>query len=96
MVLGEAFVDTGAGAGVLATIYADRVKLMAELSGTDAASLLGRAIAHELGHLLLATNAHSPSGLMRARWTPSDILGNQIADWVLTRKDAEEIRKRHR
>jgi hypothetical protein len=96
LVLGEAFIDTGAGAGVVATIYADRVEQMAELTETDAVVLLGRAIAHELGHLLLATNAHSQSGLMRARWSPSDIRGNQAADWMLTRRDAEAIRRRLR
>jgi hypothetical protein len=95
-VLGEAFIDTGVGAGVVATIYADRVEQMAELTETDAVVLLGRAIAHELGHLLLATNAHSQSGLMRARWSPSDIRGNQAADWMLTRRDAEAIRRRLR
>jgi hypothetical protein len=94
LVLGEASIDTGAAAGVLATIYADRVEQMAELSEGDAVLLLGRAIAHELGHLLLATNRHSQSGLMRARWTPSDIRGNQAVDWMLTRKDADEIRRR--
>ena len=85
-----------ARAGVLATIYVDRVERMAGLSEANTASLLGRAIAHELGHLLLATNAHSSSGLMRAYWSPRDIRGNQIADWVLTRKDAEAIRTRLR
>jgi hypothetical protein len=96
LVLGEAFIDTGAGRGVLATIYADRVERMAELTETAAVVLLGRAIAHELGHLLLATSSHSQSGLMRARWTPSDIRRNQVADWTLTRKDAEAIRRRLR
>jgi hypothetical protein len=28
--------------------------------------VLGRAVAHEIGHFLLRTNAHSDSGLMRA------------------------------
>jgi hypothetical protein len=28
--------------------------------------VLGRAVAHELGHFLLASSAHAPSGLMRA------------------------------
>jgi hypothetical protein len=95
-VLGEASVDVSQRAGVLATIYVDRVERMAERSEADSASLLGRAIAHELGHLLLATNAHSSRGLMRAQWSPRDIRGNQIADWVLTRKEAEAIRKRLR
>jgi hypothetical protein len=96
LVLGEASIDTAAGAGVLATVYVDRVTLMADISETDAASLLGRAIAHELGHLLLATNAHSASGLMRAQWTQADLRRNEITDWVLTRKDAEAIHRRLR
>jgi len=32
----------------------------------DAACILGHVVAHEIGHLLLAPGAHSPSGIMRA------------------------------
>ena len=95
-VLGEASIDVNERAGVLATIYVDRVERMAELSAANAALLLGRAIAHELGHLLLATTTHSASGLMRARWSPEDIRRNQMADWILAREDVEAIRKRFR
>jgi hypothetical protein len=94
--LGDASIDLNARGGVLATIYTDRVERMAELSTTHVAVLLGRAIAHELGHLLLATNAHSASGLMRARWTGAEIRGNQLEDWLLTRQDSEAIRRRLR
>ena len=58
-----------AGIGVLATIYFDRVMWLAHEAGTDSRVLLGRAIAHELGHLLLATTTHGPVGLMRAHWS---------------------------
>ena len=40
---------------------------MAERSTSNVAVLLGRAVAHELGHLLLKTNDHSEGGLMRAK-----------------------------
>ena len=93
-VLGEASIDLHEQAGVLATIYVDRVERMARLSEADIAPLLGRAIAHELGHLLLATNAHSSSGLMRAQWTSKEVRGNLLADWILAREDAEAIRRR--
>jgi hypothetical protein len=33
------------------------------------ARALGRALAHELGHYLLRSKAHTPHGLMRAAWT---------------------------
>jgi hypothetical protein len=34
---------------------------------------LGRALAHELGHYLLARRAHSPTGLMREAFRPEDL-----------------------
>ena len=95
-VLGEASIDTSAGAGVLATVYVNRVERMAALSETDATVLLGRAIAHELGHLLMATNAHSARGLMRAKWTAADLRRDQMADWLLTSEERESIRRRLR
>ena len=67
--LGEALIDVRAGSGVLATIFIDRVDSMAAQTGDSRDSLLGRAIAHELGHLLMATSAHSAHGLMRPVWT---------------------------
>lgn len=33
------------------------------------ARVLGRALAHELGHYLLESKGHTPAGLMRARWS---------------------------
>src|SRR5262249_29883737 len=33
---------------------------------------LGRAVAHEIGHYLLRSRAHAPSGLMRASYTAYD------------------------
>jgi hypothetical protein len=94
VVLGDAAIDTAAGAGVLASIYTDRVELMARLAGTDVAPLLGRAIAHEIGHLLMASNAHSARGLMRARWSPGELRRNDVLDWLLTDEDAAAIRRR--
>jgi hypothetical protein len=34
---------------------------------------MGRALAHELGHSLLASKAHSAQGLMKARLTASEL-----------------------
>jgi hypothetical protein len=94
VVLGQALIDIRERTGVLATIFVDSVELIAALSEIDAALLLGRAIAHELGHLLLGTNAHSVHGLMRAQWTPADVRRPAIADWALTTEEAAAIRRR--
>lgn len=37
------------------------------------AIILGHAIAHEIGHVLLHSGRHSESGLMKAEWQPEDV-----------------------
>ena len=56
--------------GELATIFYDRIE--SQTRGGDPSSLLGLATAHELGHLLLGSNAHTDEGIMRPRWTRED------------------------
>jgi hypothetical protein len=50
----------------------------ARVAGRDvlAARLLGRAVAHEIGHYLLGTRDHTPRGLMRVAFTVGDVLGD--------------------
>ena len=71
--LGSALIDLQQRAGTLATVYADRINVLASRTGVNAATLLGRAIAHEIGHLLLGTARHSSAGLMRARWSDREL-----------------------
>jgi hypothetical protein len=84
--LGNALVERSAG-GVLATVYFDRVAWLANTAQTDAAIVLGRAVAHELAHLLMRTAAHTGCGLMRPRWTPREIRRNSTIDWSFTAGD---------
>jgi hypothetical protein len=90
--LGFAYVDPGAGGGSLATVYADRVRTMAQRAGVDRADLLGRAIAHELGHLLLGTLRHAADGLMRASWSSAELRRNLALHWLFGRKEGEAMR----
>jgi hypothetical protein len=57
-----------AQSGISATIFQERVESTSQSAGQDFAIILGHAIAHELGHVTLATDAHAPNGIMRARW----------------------------
>ena len=52
----------------VAYVFLDRVREFAERGQVDAWIVLGCAIAHELGHLLLPVNAHAADGIMRAQW----------------------------
>ena len=90
--LGDAMLNSQTGKGVLATIYIDRVNWMAEQAGVDAGALLGRAIAHELGHLLMATGVHGSKGLMRPVWSQSEIRRRQIDDWIFRPREIAAIK----
>jgi hypothetical protein len=92
--LGDAYVDTGARSGVLATVYFDRVARVAGAAGTDVRALLGYAIAHELGHLLLASSTHGHRGLMRPIWLAEELCRGRLADWNFTDREIAIIRSR--
>jgi hypothetical protein len=88
--LGDAHVSSHDG-GVLATIYFDRVRRISAQARMQTATLAGYAIAHELGHLLLSSPAHSARGLMRAVWKLGELQRGDASDWRFTREDARRI-----
>jgi hypothetical protein len=53
--------------------YARANRVLFEAHQLTLGQLLGHGIAHEIGHLLLGTNSHSPSGLMCAHWNAQDL-----------------------
>jgi hypothetical protein len=93
--LGDALIDA-TGDAAFATVYFNRVVWLAVTAGTDLPTLLGRAIAHELGHLLLATPSHARTGLMRPNWTSDELRRNRAADWAFGRKTIDAIQARAR
>jgi hypothetical protein len=55
------------------TVLYDQILFRTErLKPGDRATVLGNALAHEIGHVLMGTNAHSSGGLMKAHWSASD------------------------
>ena len=95
--LGFSYVDVERRSGTLATVFADRVNALAAIAGghlvDSGGQLLGRAMAHEIGHLLLGTTHHADRGLMRGRWTTIDLRKNQPWDWALSREEADLMRR---
>ncbi len=79
--------------GALATIYVDRASRLAGQGALDLPTVLGRAAAHEIGHLLLGTNRHSNVGVMRATWSPADLLRNRPGDWAFTVEEADRLQR---
>jgi len=60
--------------GFVASVFHHRVESLAVELGCARAVILGYAMAHEIGHLLLGTSSHSPQGIMRAQWTEKQLL----------------------
>jgi hypothetical protein len=87
-------VDLVEHAGTLATIYIDRVDALAARTGIDRGELLGRAVAHEIGHLVLGTSEHAPFGLMRATWTAAEIQRRVPLDWMFSAQQGRDMRRR--
>ncbi len=56
------------------------------------ARILGLAIAHEMGHLLLPYNTHSSTGIMRATWDREDLRRGANGNLLFTQKEAGLIR----
>lgn len=57
-----------------AYIFYDRIQDWVRQGGTvPSYEILGRTIAHEVGHLLLGPDSHSLTGIMRAAWSPDDL-----------------------
>lgn len=76
----------------LATVYMDRVSAAAHAAGVSTSLLLGRSVAHEIGHLLLNHGRHSRRGLMRANWSSADLRRSAPGDWRFIDEDAVMMR----
>lgn len=73
--LGETTIPSGTVAplpGGTANVFVDRVDDSSTRWGLFPGEVLGDAIAHELGHLLLGTG-HSSQGVMKGDWTSQDL-----------------------
>jgi hypothetical protein len=71
-VVGLAFLGKQ-GQGCYADLFDEALRRLQNETDVSTAVILGHAMAHEMGHLLLGTNSHSPKGLMRAHWDRADL-----------------------
>ena len=83
---------------VLASVYYEYAARRAKIDDAEfeAPIILGCAIAHELGHLLLGTNSHSDSGIMQSRWEPNQFRQLMIGNLVFTTEQSKLMREQAR
>ncbi len=58
--------------GACITVFVDPGQQRARAGALSDGVLLGHAVAHEVGHVLLGANSHSSAGIMRPFWRPVD------------------------
>jgi hypothetical protein len=75
-----------------AVVLADTIRDRAVFGPSNFADLLGLAIAHELGHLLLRSSAHSVTGIMRRQWTEKQLGDDDRGYLRFTANEAESMR----
>jgi hypothetical protein len=79
-----------------AVVLADTIQKRAVFGPTNFADLLGLAMAHELGHLLLRSGTHSVTGIMRARWTEKRLRDDDRGYLRFTPGEAESMKSKLR
>jgi hypothetical protein len=91
--LGMSF-QSGDGKGCYVDLFYEPTLELKTESRIGAAIILGHAMAHELGHLLLGTNSHSPDGLMRAHWEPGELAQAAKGNLLFSAEESKRMRVR--
>ncbi len=84
-----------ADGSALASVFLGRIEDFARSvdgDGAETPAILGHAVAHELGHLLLGTMSHSPTGVMCGQWDGSYLRRALMGRQAFSPEQAEHIR----
>src|SRR5262249_33672461 len=64
--------------GAAVTVFMDRLAPMVNDNPMAAAILLGHVLAHEMGHILQGIMRHSDTGVLKERWSETEIRRMQV------------------
>jgi hypothetical protein len=93
-IFGRSFQDAE-GQGSYAVVYFELLAASESIQEIGTGDLLGSVIAHELGHLLLGRDSHSPSGLMSPSWQTSQLRLAARGRLFFTNQEQDRIRARY-
>ena len=81
--------------GSYATMLMNLVeKLAGHQQLVSTGQILGHAAAHEIGHLLMGSNSHSPHGLMSARWKANELRDMAARHLLFSKQEGQRMRIR--
>jgi hypothetical protein len=76
-----------------AYVFVDRITDFANGESMPWIPILGAIITHEIGHLLLGNESHSPGGIMCRSWRPEQIKMARMQVLTFTPRQAEQMRR---
>ena len=83
----------GGFASVAYVFYLRLLAMTGPRFDVDGAVLLGCVMAHEMGHLLLGTNAHSTAGIMRPMWSGKSLPRHGVGQFVFTEEQKRSLQQ---
>jgi len=92
-VFGVAFLSEE-GTGVYTDVFYDSIEKLDQDSHIGSARVLGHVMAHELGHLILGSNAHSYWGVMCPSWHREELRLASMGNLVFSEEQARFMRER--
>ena len=75
-----------------AIIFYQRALDLARTGYVHEQEILAAAMAHEIGHLLLGSNSHSSTGIMRAKWNRDELELARLGRLLFTPEQSALIR----
>jgi hypothetical protein len=87
--LGQSIVDSKGGD--CASVFVAAVQDRADEANVPWVTVLAYAAAHEIGHLLLGSGAHTPIGLMKGTWDRNDFLAMNQGYCQFTREQIRQL-----
>jgi hypothetical protein len=78
--------------GSQADVFYTKIASFHGVSSVEPGTLLGHAMDHELGHLLLGSNSHSLTGLMCANWRTKDLIHMEEGGLLFSEEQSRKMR----
>jgi hypothetical protein len=92
-IFGVSFLDHDAG--TYADLFFEPIEdLHQQNRDISMATIVGDVLAHELGHLLLGSNAHSRDGIMQPHWTRKQLQRGSMGQMRFSKEQSARMRTR--
>jgi len=92
-VFGVAFLGAD-GMGAYSDVFYGSVERLHSQAHSNVGRVLGHVMAHEIGHLLIGSHAHSPWGIMSAKWHDQELQRLEMGRLLFTPEQEKSIYSR--